>query len=383
MADSKLSVLPSGVAITDADLWYSDQFATSVKQATTALATYMASKLPAIGAIRTILTAKTEFYVATTGNDSNPGSLASPWATIQHAMNFISGNIDCAGFLARINVGSGTFVGVGLKQVVGGPLEIKGNGVANTFIGNGPNDGVFNKQECVSVYPATGCQFWLNQMTLKPTAGSINGMIFELTGPNEIIYGEDQDGAGAAGALNFDNTAATAVACVAAFGPHAGVLDSAQAVNAFSCINTGAGFTNLQLGAVHFIIGHYTVTGTPALSQPWVSATDESWLIDFGATFTGAATGQRFFCDGTSILDANDATGTKYPGSTVGTLKPGGLYSGITDYTGTVAGLPTATIANARAFVNNALAPAFAAAVAGGGAVYTPVYADGTIWRCG
>jgi hypothetical protein len=48
----------------------------------------------------------------------------------------------------------------------------------------------------------------------------------------------------------------------------------------------------------------------------------------------------------------------------------------------TVAALPAST-AGARAFVTNALAPVFAAAVAGGGAVVVPVYHDGTIWRVG
>jgi hypothetical protein len=45
MADSKLSALPAGAAITDADLWYSDQAATSVKQPSTALATYMTARV--------------------------------------------------------------------------------------------------------------------------------------------------------------------------------------------------------------------------------------------------------------------------------------------------------------------------------------------------
>jgi len=51
----------------------------------------------------------------------------------------------------------------------------------------------------------------------------------------------------------------------------------------------------------------------------------------------------------------------------------------------TVAALPAAAAGNTgvRTFVTDALAPAFATLVAGGGAVFTPVYSDGTIWRCG
>lgn len=47
-----------------------------------------------------------------------------------------------------------------------------------------------------------------------------------------------------------------------------------------------------------------------------------------------------------------------------------------------VAGLPAGIIGQ-RAFVTNALAPAFGVAVAGGGAVGVPVYHDGTSWKVG
>jgi hypothetical protein len=50
----------------------------------------------------------------------------------------------------------------------------------------------------------------------------------------------------------------------------------------------------------------------------------------------------------------------------------------------TVATLPAAgLVAGQRAYVTDALAPAFAAAVAGGGAVFAPVYYDGAAWLCG
>lgn len=51
----------------------------------------------------------------------------------------------------------------------------------------------------------------------------------------------------------------------------------------------------------------------------------------------------------------------------------------------TVATLPSATDsgAGARAFVTDALLPTFGNTVAGGGAVPTPVYSDGTDWKVG
>jgi hypothetical protein len=51
----------------------------------------------------------------------------------------------------------------------------------------------------------------------------------------------------------------------------------------------------------------------------------------------------------------------------------------------TVANLPSAATVGkgSRTFVTNALAPVFQATVAGGGAVFTPVYSDGTNWIVG
>jgi hypothetical protein len=51
----------------------------------------------------------------------------------------------------------------------------------------------------------------------------------------------------------------------------------------------------------------------------------------------------------------------------------------------TVSDLPSAVTMGmgARSFVTDATAPTFGATVAGGGAVATPVYSDGTNWKVG
>jgi hypothetical protein len=67
----------------------------------------------------------------------------------------------------------------------------------------------------------------------------------------------------------------------------------------------------------------------------------------------------------------------------VNQLKTDGLIPALTNYT--VATLPTASSSGlgARSFVTDASAPTFGATVAGGGAVATPVYSDGTNWKVG
>jgi hypothetical protein len=60
-----------------------------------------------------------------------------------------------------------------------------------------------------------------------------------------------------------------------------------------------------------------------------------------------------------------------------------GIVPALTNYT--VATLPSAATSGtgSRSFVTDATAPTFGATVAGGGAVATPVYSDGTNWKVG
>lgn len=74
------------------------------------------SSLPA----RVRLNAATSFYVATTGNDANAGTLTAPWATLQHAYTALQSNYDLSGQTVTINVADGTYAGItGNGPVVG------------------------------------------------------------------------------------------------------------------------------------------------------------------------------------------------------------------------------------------------------------------------
>jgi hypothetical protein len=67
----------------------------------------------------------------------------------------------------------------------------------------------------------------------------------------------------------------------------------------------------------------------------------------------------------------------------LGQLATSAIAPATTSYT--VATLPSAATsgAGARTFVTNALTPTFGSTVVGGGAVFTPVYSDGTNWKVG
>lgn len=89
-------------------------------------------------------------------------------------------------------------------------------------------------------------------------------------------------------------------------------------------------------------------------------------------TATGTPIGGGFFFVTAGQVSWRGSNGRDY-----------GLPFGGSRGTFTVATLPAAATAGERAYVTDALAPAFAAAVAGGGAVFTPVYYSGAAWLCG
>jgi hypothetical protein len=61
------------------------------------------------------LTTTTNYYVATTGNDSTgTGAIGAPWLTLQHAIDFIANNVDFGG-QQLIERRRGSFVGLGMK----------------------------------------------------------------------------------------------------------------------------------------------------------------------------------------------------------------------------------------------------------------------------
>src|ERR1035437_3799200 len=62
--------------------------------------------------VRTVLTADTTFYVATTGNDSTgDGSVGNPWATLQYTLNFVCSKLDLTGFNVHVQLVDGTYTG--------------------------------------------------------------------------------------------------------------------------------------------------------------------------------------------------------------------------------------------------------------------------------
>jgi hypothetical protein len=148
--------------------------------------------------------------------------------------------------------------------------------------------------------------------------------------------------------------------------------------------------------------GDVTITNTlPDLTVALTGAgttTVTGTYPNFTITSNDAYVGTVTSVSGTGTVNGITLTGTV---TSSGNLTLGGALSGVsltTQVSGilpvanggngagaayTVATLPTAGTQGRRAWVTNALAPAFGAAPVGGGAVVIPVFDNGTIWVVG
>ncbi|MHC5543871.1 hypothetical protein ACYOEI_37055, partial [Singulisphaera rosea] len=69
-----------------------------------------------------------------------------------------------------------------------------------------------------------------------------------------------------------------------------------------------------------------TLTGTPAFAGSFALANNLSQITVPTITFSGSATGQRYFASSNSLIQTNGAGANYFPGSTSGATASGGQY---------------------------------------------------------
>lgn len=121
----KISALPAGTAPTGQELIAAVQSSTTVK-------------LSLSSVTRTFLTANANYYVDnTTGSDSNPGTIGSPFQTLQYAWDHLSTTLDLQSYTLTINVAASVtaYTLVMRTGFIGGTtVFITGAGSATTTI---------------------------------------------------------------------------------------------------------------------------------------------------------------------------------------------------------------------------------------------------------
>jgi hypothetical protein len=267
-------------------------------------------------AIRTLgrikLTANTTFYVnAITGNDiTGTGTVGAPWATRQKAVNVLANSYDLGGFNVTISC-LGNFT-AGVFQ--GAPLVGQTSASALIFDGGGTAQVSVVSSQCFNAGNAG--QFTVQNFGLLSTSGSTAGDVGDALAVNQgtILHGGNTFGScvGSHIALNGSGGFIDAIASYSISGG-AGVSHIFAQANATAFIGSGGGIT-------------IALSGSPAFTGGFVTASIGGAVIYAGATFSGGATGPRYSVSSGGIIQTSGGGANFFPGNAVGTNDGTGIY---------------------------------------------------------
>lgn len=251
--------------------------------------------------VREVLTANRTYYVRTDGNDSNDGlanTSGGAFLTLAKATS-VCASIDCGAYSVTISVGAGTFAeNVSLPAMLGsGTYTLSGAGVASTTIRR-ISSGAY------SVWDIGGFK-------LAPSSGSALyiGAFGRIKSVAAIEFGA------ATGAAHIECAFSSTFIALADYTISGGAAFHWRADNGNCTIYT--------FGRT------ITLTGTPAFSFAFAYSVYTGTLIVGSMTFSGSATGQRFYVGLNSLIATNGGGASYLPGDATGTTDTasGGIYT--------------------------------------------------------
>lgn len=257
---------------------------------------------PTYGGVRQKLTAGTSFYVTTTGNDSTGnGTAALPWLTIQHAIDYISANIDTGGFTATVNVADGTYTDAVLVTssfTGGGTVLLNGNTTTPT------NCIVSCTGTCIRAQNSGVLS--IQGFSLVSSSGhgvlATNGGIINITGK-----------------MNYGTTGGGQSAHIAAGVGGLVSITSNDTVNGGGAYHWYADYASKIVSTNNTTV----ITGSPTFTLQFVRSSGASCIFASGDTFTGGITGVSYIASANGVIDTL-GTGA-FPG-TAGSTATGGQY---------------------------------------------------------
>ncbi|HZZ80045.1 MAG TPA: hypothetical protein VFE62_16145 [Gemmataceae bacterium] len=263
---------------------------------------YWAQELPS----RVRLGANTSFYVATTGSDSNNGlASGTPWATLQHAANYIQQNVDLGGFTATINVANGTYSsGVTFT----GPFTGAGT-VA--LLGN-----TGSPSSCIISTSAADCIKGSNSADLV-----VGGFKLSAASSGNGLFATSSAQVSVTGAMEYGSVSSSNSQIVAQSG---GVIS----ITASYTISGGGEFHWQGLYQGQVILSPsltITLTGTPAFTD-FAATNNLGLIIAASLTFSGSATGPRYNAANNGVINTQGGGSTYLPGNSAGATSSGGQY---------------------------------------------------------
>jgi hypothetical protein len=262
---------------------------------------------PAMGGPRELLTADRTYYVRPDGSDANDGlsnTAGGAFASIQKAVDVVSGTLDLAGHKIAIQVADGAYTeSVQLKNVVGfgapGDLVIRGNA---------------GSPSAVTVTSLSSN----HAMRAEFIASVWDILDMQLVGGSDCIFVR-----GASVVVRFGNLDFGAATY------HLRASDGA-------CLLCLSSYTISDNASHHFVAAAcatirlegvtVTLSGTNAFAA-FARIIRASVLIAVSVTFVGSATGSRYQLLSNGVIDTNGAGASYLPGNAAGTAVTGGQYA--------------------------------------------------------
>ncbi|MGX1163739.1 hypothetical protein AB7M16_000005 [Bradyrhizobium sp. USDA 372] len=254
--------------------------------------------------LRTLLTANRTYYVATTGSDSNDGlTAATPFLTIQKALNVVYGTLDLGGQTVTIQLADGSYtqaaaIVINGAQVGAGTIRLIGNTSTpanvivtcsndNALIFNGPGAITIDGMEvrATSGYGLKAAQGWTMTLGAAMRYGAVTyGQIYASTGARVTV-------------------------------------------NSPTIVGSAGTFVRADYGGFAFLAGvPITLVGTPAFSNAFVAADAYGFVDIFSNTFTGTATGKRYTASHGGAINTNGGGVNYLPGNVAGDSATGAYY---------------------------------------------------------
>lgn len=371
MPNSTVPGLPSATTLDGTELFYTVQGGLDRKATGTQIAALN----------RIVLKANTTFYVSTTGNDTTgTGTAVNPWATVQHAIDYIASYIDIGGFVCAIELAAGTAGSPNVYAAVNSFPGFVGSG--RIAIQTSDGDVTHTTLNGISVNCDTDTEIAFGGMTLTETT-------FEPL----IIQGNVSVNIGTSNCGNVKFAPVSGRRCILSK-DHATVRDNASGFITISPTGTAVGFLLGQDQSAAYLDNQgYIITGSPAWSDAFLSVTLGGYIAS-SLNSSGTATGKRFSVDAGSIF-FHSGSFTAIPGDTqsmfpINAIVMGGSPTRFNTFPVTsvssLGGLPAAAanLTGARALITDASSePTFYGIAAGSSTTIAPVWCDGTNWRYG
>lgn len=318
MPDSTLAALPTASSVDGSEYFYLEAGGVAKKSLVSTARNYIS---------REKLSADRTYYVRTDGSDSNDGlsnDAAGAFLTLSGALSAIE-RIDFNGYTVTLQFAAGTYAS-------SSPITIPhmtGLGEVSNFLILGdastPSNVIFNNTSASQydnyLQTAAYSQVYLRGIKFTATNG---GCITAALGG--ILHFDSLD-FGACGS-SAGHILATTGGTVVAMGNY--TISGGAKVH-FGTYLPGV----IDIGTVSPTI---TLTGTPAFGTGAFGAfavTDSGGYILGGGTFSGSATGQRFYCVPGAIIQTYGSGLSYFPGNSAGT---------ITSVTNTVSGGASVTM---------------------------------------